>query len=49
MIVQEDGTIVVGLDAEWNPVPVGEAVRVKMIEPDGTVRFLYPKKTEPVA
>lgn len=47
--IDDAGRIIVGLDAEWNPVPIADAVLVKMTEPDGTVRFLRPKKTEGAA
>lgn len=42
--VADDGTITVGLDKHWKPVPIEQAVLVKRIEPSGRVQFLQPSK-----
>lgn len=46
LTVDSSGRIMVGLDRDWNPVPIERAVLVKLIEPDGTVRFLKPVRKE---
>ena len=49
MRVEEDGTVLVYTDQDLNPVPVREAVWVKVVQPDGQVIFARPTPTAPGA
>jgi hypothetical protein len=43
LIIQEDGTIIAPLDKDWRIVTPEAAVLLKVIHPNGDVRFYYPQ------